>query len=178
LREGNEQYNYSFTSIEHVSGACQLFRRRCFEEIGGYIPIEGEGIDLVAVTTARMKWWLTKSFPEKVCIHHRLMGTASHSKLKAFLKQDTKDYGLGTHPLWELSRPFYQMTKRPFVLGGCLLLWGFFWSMVNRVERPVPPELVAFRRTEQMRRLKTFFRNVLPTSRSVSITSGSGWKNN
>src|SRR2546427_6652048 len=38
FREGSFQYDYRFTSIEHVSGQCQLFRRECFEEIGGYIP--------------------------------------------------------------------------------------------------------------------------------------------
>src|SRR5208282_5013460 len=36
FREGpNPIYDYRFVSIEHVSGACQLFRRECFEEIGG-----------------------------------------------------------------------------------------------------------------------------------------------
>jgi poly-beta-1,6-N-acetyl-D-glucosamine synthase len=29
--EGTFQYDYAYVSIEHVSGACQLFRRRCFE---------------------------------------------------------------------------------------------------------------------------------------------------
>ena len=29
-------YDFRFASIEHVSGACQLFRRQAFEEIGGY----------------------------------------------------------------------------------------------------------------------------------------------
>lgn len=38
FREGNTSYDYRFVSIEHVSGACQLFRRQCFEEIGGYVP--------------------------------------------------------------------------------------------------------------------------------------------
>src|SRR5581483_2643124 len=37
--ENSKRYDYRFTSIEHVSGACQLFRRKCFEEIGGYTPI-------------------------------------------------------------------------------------------------------------------------------------------
>ena len=54
--EGNEKtYDYRYTNIEHVSGACQLFRHQCYEEIGGYTPIRGGGIDWVAVTTARMK---------------------------------------------------------------------------------------------------------------------------
>src|SRR3979409_1419174 len=34
FQEGsNHTYDYRFVSIEHVSGACQLFRRECFEEI-------------------------------------------------------------------------------------------------------------------------------------------------
>ena len=37
--EDGKHYDYRFTNIEHVSGACQLFRRECFEEIGGYVPI-------------------------------------------------------------------------------------------------------------------------------------------
>jgi biofilm PGA synthesis N-glycosyltransferase PgaC len=179
FREGNKQYNYKFTSIEHVSGACQLFRRRCFEEIGGYIPMKGGGIDLVAVTTARMKGWHTQTFPEKVCLHHRTMGTAGYGKAKASFRLGIKDYALGTHPLWEIFRSFYQMTKRPFVIGGCSLLWGFLSSMINRTERPVSPELIAFRRKEQIQRLKTFVRRLLlPTSRATSISAGSAPKVN
>src|SRR5438477_1417673 len=33
-------YDYRFVSVEHVSGICQLFRRRCFEDIGGFVPIK------------------------------------------------------------------------------------------------------------------------------------------
>jgi poly-beta-1,6-N-acetyl-D-glucosamine synthase len=69
--EDGKHYDYRFTSIEHVSGACQLFRRECFEEIGGYIPIKGGGVDWAAVTTARMKGWKTRTFTEKRCLHHR-----------------------------------------------------------------------------------------------------------
>ena len=75
FREGSFQYDYRFTSLEHVSGACQLFRRECFESIGGYTAIRDGGIDLVAVTTARMMGWTTRTFPDKVCMHHRQIGT-------------------------------------------------------------------------------------------------------
>ena len=60
-------YDYRYVSIEHVSGACQLFRRECFEEIGGYKPVKGGGIDHIAVITARMKGWKTRTFTEKRC---------------------------------------------------------------------------------------------------------------
>jgi biofilm PGA synthesis N-glycosyltransferase PgaC len=166
FREGGEHYNYNFTSIEHVSGACQLFRRQCFEEIGGYVPIKGGGIDLVAVTTARMKGWHTRSFPETSCEHHRVMGTASHGKVKAALQGGRRDYVLGVHPLWELTRSIYQMTRKPVLVGGCSLLCGYAWAMVTRSQRPISQELVAFRRREQMLRLREFVRGMFKRSPS------------
>jgi glycosyltransferase involved in cell wall biosynthesis len=158
FREESRQYDYRFTSIEHVSGACQLFRRKCFEEIGGYIPIRSGGIDLIAVLTARMKGWQTRTFLEKTCVHHRAMGTASQGWLLARFKGGRGDYVLGCHPVWELLRCLYQMTHRPFVLGGSVLLAGYVWAMATRVQKVMPPDLVRFRRAEQMRRLKKFAR--------------------
>lgn len=152
----NQTYDYRFVSIEHVSGCCQLFRRECFEQIGGYVPVKGGGIDLIAVVTARMKGWETRTFTEKVCRHHRTMGTAQDGNLAAWFKLGRKDYSLGCHPLWEFFRAIYQMTKKPVVLGGLLLASGYAWALIRRVERPVSRELRQFRRREQMQRLKKF----------------------
>jgi len=84
------------------------------------------------------------------------MGTAGHGVLMARFRDGAKDYALGGHPVWELFRTAYQMTKWPFVVGGLILLAGYVWAMVRRVERPVSPELIEFRRREQMRRLRKF----------------------
>ena len=160
FREESQQYDYRFSSIEHVSGACQLFRRKCFEAIGGYTPIKTGGIDLVAVITARMRGWQTRSFPEKVCLHHRKMGTAKRSLRMVALKGGQGDYMLGTHPLWEAVRCVYQLTKPPYVVGGCFRFVGFYWALLSGVPKTVSPELVRFRRGEQMERLRKFLRNL------------------
>src|SRR5258708_909797 len=149
-------YDYRFVSIEHVSGACQLFRRECFREIGGYVPVKRGGGDHIAVITARMKGWETRTFTEKVCLHNRPIGSAQHAALAARFRDGVSDYALGGHPIWELFRTVYQMTNRPRVAGGLMLMAGYLWAAIRRVERPVPPELVHFRRREQMHRLKRF----------------------
>jgi len=156
FREGSYQYDYRFQNIENVWGGCQLFRRDCFEAIGGYMPLQGGCIDHVAVLTARMKGWQTRTFTEKVCLHHRKMNTASQGVVKAKFKFGAKDYIVGNHPLWEFVRVFYQMTQRPFVIGGIALGCGYAWSLVRGVKIPVSPELVAFVRSEQMQRLRRF----------------------
>jgi poly-beta-1,6-N-acetyl-D-glucosamine synthase len=153
FREGSYQYDYRFTNIENVWGGCQLFRRECFESIGGYLPVKGGCIDHIAVVSARMKGWKTRTFPERVCLHHRQMGTAQNGGLKAKFKYGAKDYSVGNHPVWELFRAIYQMKQRPVVFGGLALASGYYWSMVRRVKRPVSRDLVAFTRREQMRRL-------------------------
>ena len=45
FREGTFQYDYRYTNIDNVWGGCQLFRRECFEAIGGYMPLQGGGVD-------------------------------------------------------------------------------------------------------------------------------------
>lgn len=146
-------YRDSYINVHHVNGQCQLFRRRCFEDIGGYVPIKGGGIDWVAVTTARMKGWKTWSFGDRLFVHHRKMGTAGGSELGARFHYGKKDYFLGGHPLWQLARGTFQMAKRPYVVGGLALIAGYAWCWIIRHPRPVSPELMAFHRREQMRRL-------------------------
>jgi glycosyltransferase involved in cell wall biosynthesis len=152
--EGEVHYDYRFTSVEHVSGACQLFRRACFEEVGGYVPVAGGGIDWIAVTTARMKGWKTRTFVDKVCHHHRPMGTAAAGTFKALYRLGRQDYFLGGHPLWQACRAGFQMSRKPYVLGGLLVLAGYLGALARGVPRPVSPELVRFHRGEQMRRLR------------------------
>jgi glycosyltransferase involved in cell wall biosynthesis len=148
----------SYINPAHVNGQVQLFRRQCWEDIGGYVPIRGGGIDWVAVTTARMKGWETRSFDERVFHHHRKMGTAGGSELRARFNYGKKDYFLGGHPLWQLFRGTFQMAKKPYVVGGLGLIAGYAWCLVSRHERPVSPELMRFHRAEQMQRLRKLTR--------------------
>jgi glycosyltransferase involved in cell wall biosynthesis len=149
-------YDYRFVSIEHVSGACQLFRRECLEQIGGYVPAKGGAIDRIANIAARMKGWKTRTFNEKSYLHHREIGRAQDGRLRANLKDGAKDYAVGAHPVWMFFRVIYQMSKQPFVIGALALGWGYMQEYFRRTKRPVSAELVQFTRQEQMRRLKHF----------------------
>jgi poly-beta-1,6-N-acetyl-D-glucosamine synthase len=144
----------SFEGQTYVSGQCQVFRRQCFEEIRGYVPSKAGGIDWMAVTTARMVGWNTRSFREKCFLHYRPLGTAERGMVASAFAYGKKDYILGGHPLWELFRSAYRMTKRPYVMGGVALLAGYVAGFVSRAERPVSPELMRFHRCEQMLKLK------------------------
>lgn len=156
-------YNSGTDSLEgqfYVSGQCQMFRRECFKEIGGYFANKAGGIDWIAVTTARMIGWKTRSFREKSFFHHRHLGTAERSAFAASFSYGQKDYYLGGHPLWELFRVVFRMTKRPYLVEGVALGLGYGWAALRRLKRPISKELVAFHRREQMRKLQAILKRV------------------
>ena len=160
--EEGKGYNYEFVGREHVSGMCQMFRRECFDEIGGYAAVKSGGIDLIAVLSARAKGWETRTFTERVFQHHRIQGGALHAGWKERIYAGKKDYLLGNHPLWELFRGLYQMAHKPYVVGGSLILASYSWNMLRRAERSMPDNLVILRRREQMSRLKAIVQRWLP----------------
>ena len=157
-KKENVSYNYEFVGIEHVSGMCQMFRRECFEEIGGYQAVKAGGIDLIAVLSARAKGWETRTFLEKKFVHHRSQGGALHRGLRERIYAGRKDYLIGNHPTWELFRSLYQMGHKPYVIGGLLVLTSYTWCSLLGVERTIPGDLMALRRSDQLKRLKVVLR--------------------
>ncbi len=151
----------SFEGENYVAGPCQLFRYRCYQEIGGYVPNKAGGIDWIAVMMARMKGWRVRSFPEKRYHHHRTLGTAERGALRALFSYGEKDYYLGGSPVWQLFRVAYRMAKRPYLGGGLALGAGYGWAAIKRVKRPVSDELMRFHRADQMKKLKNILRSVL-----------------
>jgi glycosyltransferase involved in cell wall biosynthesis len=167
---GYDSARDSFEGENHVAGGCQLFRRQCFLDIGGYVPNPAGGIDWIAVTTARMKGWRTQSFPEKRFHHYRTLGTAEKSKWAASFSYGEKDYYLGGSPLWQLFRVVYRSTKQP--LAGVALLSGYCCAAVRRMKRPVSRELMRFYRREQMKKLKAIFSSILRLKKVDSFRLG------
>jgi poly-beta-1,6-N-acetyl-D-glucosamine synthase len=158
-------YAHGAADLTHVSGACQFFRRQCFEEIGGYMPIKGGGIDWVAVTSARLKGWETRTFVERTCLHHRAMGTADRGPLSARFRHGQEDYFVGSHPAWHTLRGVFQMKNKPVVLGGMCLILGYGWAWISGKRSPIPEELRAFHRREQLQRLRRLPGRVLSIGR-------------
>jgi glycosyltransferase involved in cell wall biosynthesis len=158
---GYDSSKHSFEGENYVAGPCQLFRRECFEDIGGYVPNRAGGVDWIAAMTARMKGWKVRSFPEKRFHHHRTLGTAGKGPLRALFSYGEKDYYLGGSPVWQLFRVAYRMTKRPLLLGGLAVLCGYCWADMRRVKRAVSPELMRFHRREQMKKLRAILRTLL-----------------
>lgn len=150
----NGQFVSQEVALDSVAGAVQLFRRKCFEQIGGYRALPLGGIDAAAEIAARMHGWMTRTFPELPAWEHRFTGSATASPLKSRLKEGKRLYSLGYSPLFFLVRCLYRFRERPFLLGSLVAYWGFVMSAVGRTPIAVSPEMVSFLRAEQHGKLK------------------------
>src|SRR5262249_26388362 len=77
----NHTYAHQFADLQHVSGACQMFRRQCFEEVGGYTPIRGGGGGWGAGTTPPVKGLGERAFLGETCFFPRENGTPKRDPL-------------------------------------------------------------------------------------------------
>jgi len=84
-------------------GAIQMFRRKCYEDIGELVPIEYGGEDWYAEIRARMCGWRVRSFSELPVHHHRQSGTRDNL-LRYCYRAGYMDFAFGSHPLFELAK--------------------------------------------------------------------------
>ena len=132
---GYDSTRDSFEGENYVAGPCQLFRDRCFRDIGGYVPNPRRRRGLDRGDDRPHEGLDGPPFPEKRFHHHRSMGTAERGEVAALFSYGEKDYYLGGSPLWQLFRVAYRMTKRPYIVGGLALLAGYAWAAVTRIQR-------------------------------------------
>jgi len=135
--------------------AIQVFRRECFEQIGGFVPLPHGGEDTCACVMARMRGWRTWSFPEIKVVHHRPTGTGNaKSLLRVRFNQGLAEYAMGSHPVFVLAKCLRRcLCERPYGAGGLCRLLGFGFGYCGRESRLIPDEVVRFLRREQWMRV-------------------------
>jgi hypothetical protein len=95
-----------------VAGAIQLFRRECYEEIGGHHFARYGGEDTICEIIARMKGWSVYALPECIVFHHKT-GTMKRGVLGDAIRQGKMDYALGTHLVYESLKCVRRLQARP-----------------------------------------------------------------
>ena len=142
------------TTLDTVGGKVQLFRRECFEQIGGYLPLKYGGIDATAEIMARMRGWTVRKSLSNVTYEHRPTGFAYGNALTAMMREGRRFYSLGYSPLFFLMRCLYRCKDYPPILGSGAALLGFVNSLLRRQPIVLAPEVVNYLRAEQRTKLK------------------------
>jgi glycosyltransferase involved in cell wall biosynthesis len=151
-RSGTNYVKQRTSTDWSVSGPIQVFRRKCFEEIGGYFPVSG-GIDAVAEVMARMSGWKVMAFPHIQALHNRPTGRASQGMWRAAYRNGEEDYLLGYHPLFFVARCAWRISARPYLVGSATMFLGYLWAWIRGRNRVVADDFVEYLRREQVSRL-------------------------
>jgi glycosyltransferase involved in cell wall biosynthesis len=144
-------------SDNSVAGAVQLFRRECFESIGGYLPLSGGGIDAAAEIMARHHGWQVKTFSDLSVHHHRRVTSGSGSVLSTESRLGRTAYRLGYHPAFALAISASRIFERPYVVKAAAHAVGYLLARLRREKIQIPDDSVRFLRAEQLARLKDLF---------------------
>lgn len=137
--------------VFHVRGATKIYRRSCWEAIGGLVQAPGwDGIDELK---ANMLGWKTYSFADVRLRHHRYTGSAD-GNWRNSVKFGLANYATGYHPLFMVAKCVRRAVQRPYLLGSVGLAWGFVKGYLTGASRTEEPQLIAYVRREQMNCLR------------------------
>jgi glycosyltransferase involved in cell wall biosynthesis len=134
----------------HVRGATKIYRRECWQAIGGLI--RAPGWDTVDEVKANMLGWVTYTFADLKLVHHRPTGGA-YGQWNGWIKDGRANYVAGYHPLFMFLKCLRRMVEKPYLIGGCGLLVGFLGGYAKQVPQVQDKQLIRYFRRQQINRL-------------------------
>ena len=106
----------------HAAGACKVMRRKCFEEIGGFIV--AAGWDTVDEIRAMTQGWRTGHFKDLRVKHHKIEGSGI-GQLKTSAMHGEIYYLTGGSKLFFVLKVLHRIRSKPYVLSAFALLLGY-----------------------------------------------------
>jgi poly-beta-1,6-N-acetyl-D-glucosamine synthase len=134
----------------HVRGATKIYRRECWEQIGGLL--RAPGWDTMDEVKANMLGWTTVTFSELKVIHHRPAG-AAYGTWNDRVKNGLACYITGYHPLFMLIKCLTRVVERPYLIGACGLSFGYIKGYLDRLARIEDKALIKYFQRQQLNRL-------------------------
>jgi glycosyltransferase involved in cell wall biosynthesis len=135
----------------HVRGATKIYRRACWDAIGGLI--QTTGWDTMDELKANMLGWKTYTFPELPLMHHRETGGAD-GYWRNWFKNGRANYIVGYHPLFMLCKCVKRAFRWPYGIASLALWCGFVTGYFSREpQRVADRDVIRYLRSEQLHAL-------------------------
>lgn len=142
---------------DSVAGGVQMFRRQCFEQIGGYKPLHYGGSDHLAQLQVQMQGWQVKTLPDHPVYHYRPTSSAG-GYWRGLFRCGLEDASFGYHPLFEFVKCGRRLWKRPYVVEGVFRFSGYLWWHLSGRSPLIQQDQVQFLRHKQVAKLRQTFR--------------------
>lgn len=135
--------------------AIMVFRKTCFDQIGGFVPLKYGGEDTCACFSARMFGWKTWAFHELMATHNKPLGTGPSNKVLSIrFRQGLCDWALAAPLSFVILKSVRRCIKEPpFIIGGLARMVGYLYGLFSRKKRQIPKDLASYIRREQLSRI-------------------------
>lgn len=153
----------SSNSPTSVAGGVQMFRRACFDEIGGYQALVYGGEDWLAQVRAQHAGWKVRSLLH-LPVHHYRPTSSAGGRLKGIFRMGMRDASFGSHPAFELVKCARRVREAPMFINPLVRLTGYFWYGVKHGSPVVPADVVQTLRKEQIQRVREWTKRPLAHS--------------
>jgi poly-beta-1,6-N-acetyl-D-glucosamine synthase len=150
----DESFDTTDETTDSVAGAIQLFRRKCFADVGSYPALKLGGIDAAAEIIARMRGWRVQKFPHLRVHEQRRTGSVQTSALAARVREGRRFHSLGYDPFFFLLRCLYRLGDRPVIAGSAASLAGFLDAMLRGSPVALEASVVRYLRREQRSKIR------------------------
>ncbi|WP_031430526.1 glycosyltransferase [Methylomicrobium agile] len=130
-----------------------MFRRACFEEIGGYTPLPYGGSDWLAQLDAKSRGWEIFTRPDLHMLHYRPTSSVGGIWRGKF-REGLMDASFGSHPAFEFMKCCRRISNSPVLFGSIVRFGGYLWWHLTRRKPVIASEKVEFLRKEQLSKLR------------------------
>jgi glycosyltransferase involved in cell wall biosynthesis len=134
----------------HVRGATKVYRRACWDAIGGLIS--APGWDTIDELKANMLGWRTRTFGDIQLRHYRPTSSGD-ARWGGYVKDGRADYVAGYHPLYMLAKFLVRLPQRPYVIGSLAMSYGFVMAYLQHDPRVDDPALLRYIHRQQFGRM-------------------------
>lgn len=146
LKNGGDEVKEK-SQPDHPWGASKVYRKSCFDDIGGLKPIPGW--DLADLLSAQMRGWETRCFDDYKILHYRESGsrrkgfTAGKFLLGRFL------FRYGYNFAYTFLKGIYRFGERPYIIGGFAIIFGYIYAFLKNEKKLFDPEMRKYLRQKQ-----------------------------
>jgi poly-beta-1,6-N-acetyl-D-glucosamine synthase len=115
---------------DHPWGASIMFRRECFEQIGGLQATLGW--ELASIINAQINGWTTKCYFELIVYHYRLTGNRHGGFTRGRMKHGRNLYRFGYPFYYTILKGINRLFEPPYIIGGAAIILGHMIAALSR----------------------------------------------
>ncbi len=150
LHNGDDYVVEGVTNLDHIRGAIKAYRKACFSSISGLVKVMGW--DTVDEHHVRFNGWEVCVLKNIQVIHQRATNQ-EYGLTKAAFKNGKMLYSIRMDLVLLLLNCLKRSCKKPYLILGLYMLWGYCMASWNRRDRIVSKELGIFIRKYRYKKL-------------------------